>query len=395
MKVKKNGVMALLFVVCIALLGVGVYFAMPTIYTVFQYALRLFMPFLLGLVFAMAVNPLANLLQKKLKIPRGFSAVLVMVLIIGLLGGLLTFLVSKLISEGRDLYTQIPEIYENAKLQVSSLGDRWNKIYVNLPDGVQNVFASMGNNISEKVSQILRNTSEPMMDYAERFARAIPNVFVAVVVFLLSSYFMVTEHKSVNAALKKLFKPKLTERLRLIKKELKSCLGGYLKAQLILMAIAFAIIFIGLSVLNIKYALLIALGIALIDALPFFGSGLILWPWALIAFLNGNIAIGIGTLVIYIAVTVMRRFAEPKLISTGMGMHPILTLMSMYIGYKIFGVGGLILGPILLIIIISFYRAGVFDPIIRFIKMLWDFIKRQCRMFKKFFIRIMESDWDE
>ena len=85
------------------------------------------------------------------------------------------------------------------------------------------------------------------------------------------------------------FSPKFVDRLNLIKTELKKYLGGYIKAQGILMCIAFAIMFIGLSILDIEYALLIALGIAFLDALPFFGSGLVLWPWSLISFLNGNI----------------------------------------------------------------------------------------------------------
>jgi predicted PurR-regulated permease PerM len=92
---------------------------------------------------------------------------------------------------------------------------------------------------------------------------------------------------------------------------------------------------------------------------------------------------------------IMRRFAEPKLVSTGMGLHPILTLMSMYIGYKTLSIGGLILGPIILMLIISFYKAGVFDGLIRAVKRLGEFIKQQYMLFKAFLIKLTGSDEDE
>ena len=100
-------------------------------------------------------------------------------------------------------------------------------------------------------------------------------------------------------------------------------------------------------------------------------------------------------LIIYIAVQAMRRSAEPKLVSSGMGMNSILTLMSMYIGYKVWSLGGLITGPIVLMIIVSFYKAGVFDEFIRFVKDLWRLIIKQIRQIKKFIFKVMESDWND
>ena len=189
--------------------------------------------------------------------------------------------------------------------------------------------------------------------------------------------------------------PRLAERLTMVKSELKKYLGGYCKAQVILMFIAFLIMLTGLSILNINYALLIALAVAVLDALPFFGSGLVLWPWTLVAFLNGNIRLGVGLIIIYAAVALMRHFTEPKLVSSRIGMNPILTLMSMYVGYRTLSIGGLILGPIILMLIISFYKAGVFDAPIRLLKSIGTFIKKQCLTFKNFLVNLMESDWDE
>ncbi|MCI8521024.1 MAG: sporulation integral membrane protein YtvI [Clostridia bacterium] len=395
MKIKKNWVKIVLFVAGIILLGVGVYFFLPTIINLIGFVLELFLPFILGYIFSLLVNPLADRLQKKMKIPRGMSAVLVMVLIIGILGGILTFAIWKIIDEARTLYMQFPSIYISMRDGMHALGDKWSTVYVNLPANIQNAITALGDAISERAAMIINNVSYPVVDYAGNFAKALPRVFIAVIVFLLSSYFMVSENSTVTMAVKRITSPRLAERLALIKREIKKYLGGYIKAQGILMFIAFIIMFIGLSIFNIQYALLIALGIAIVDALPFFGSGLILWPWTVIAFLNGDIKLGIGLICIYVAVTIMRRFAEPKLVSSSMGMNPLLTLMSMYVGYKTLSIGGLILGPIILMMIISFYKAGVFDAPIRLLKSLARLIKEQFILFKQFVINLMRSDWNE
>jgi sporulation integral membrane protein YtvI len=382
-------------VAAIILAAVGIYIFLPKIVNLIGFIIGLFLPFLLGYVFSMLVNPLADLLQKKLKIPRGLSAVLVIVLIVGILGGILTFAIWKIVDEARMLYVQFPTIYENIQNSLHAFGEKWSVVYDNLPANIQQALAALGTSISDKAAEFINTKSLPVVDYAGSFAKALPSVFVGVIVFILSAYFMVTENKAVNETVHKMCTIKFSERLSIVKKELKKYLGGYLKAQGILMLISFAIMFVGLSILQIDYALLIALGIAIVDALPFFGSGLILWPWTVIAFLGGDIKLGVGLLIIYVAVMIMRRFAEPKLVSTGMGLHPILTLMSMYIGYKTLSIGGLILGPIILMLIISFYKAGVFDGLIRVIKRLGEFIKQQYMLFKAFLIKLTGSDEDE
>ena len=395
MKLKKNWVKIVLFVLGVVILAVAAYICLPKILQLLGFLVKLFLPFLLGYLFSMAVNPLADTLQKRLKIPRGLSAVLVIVLIVGIFGGVLTFAIWKIVDEGRMLYTQFPTIYENIQNSTKALGEKWSVVYMNLPSNIQQAITSAGETVSSKAAEFINMKSTPMVDYAGNFAKALPSVFIGIVVFILSSYFMVSENKTVMSTVQGVFSPKVVDRLNLIKMELKKYLGGYIKAQGILMCIAFAIMFIGLSILDIEYALLIALGIAFLDALPFFGSGLVLWPWSLISFLNGNIKLGVGLIVIYAAVALMRHFTEPKLVSSRIGMNPILTLMSMYIGYRTLSIGGMILGPIILMLIISFYKAGVFDAPIRLLKRIGRFIKEQCLLFKDFVINLMGSDWNE
>lgn len=367
----------------------------PRLVRVLGYLIRLMMPFIIAYIFSLAANPLADALQKKLKVPRGISAVMVIVLVLGIIGGICGFIIWKVIDEARAVYMQLPAIYSNASGTLQNMGEQLAGAYGKLPPNMQQTFMSLGENLSQKMTDFVNSQAVPFVDNAGNFAKAIPGVIVGVFVFILSSYFMITYSTGVNEAMKRLLGSGLTDRLRVVKRELGKYLGGYFKAQVILLFIAFAIIFMGLTILGVNYALLIALLIAVIDALPFFGSGFVLWPWSVLAFVYGDIKVGVGMLVIYLVVQVMRRFTEPKLVSSGMGFNPILTLISMYVGYKVWSLGGLIIGPIVLMIITSFYKAGVFDTPIRFVKDVWRLFVRHLRRFKNFVFNLMESDSDE
>lgn len=395
MRIKNNWLRILIFLVITAIVVAAVWLSLSKILDLLGFVVSLFLPFLLGFVFASAVKPLADLLQKKLSIPRGMSAILVIILTIGIIGGAITWGVWKIIEQGRQIYEQFPQIYESARLSFVKIAEGWKDVYASLPQNIQQIITEFGNTFSVKASGFINNTSEPVVDWASRFAKAIPRVFVGVIVFVLSGYFMITDDGTVLALTTKITGERLRYRFSLVGRQIKTYLGGYIKTQAILMIIAFVIIFTSLSILGVRYALLIALGIAFLDALPFFGSGFVLWPWTVIGFAMGDIKIGIGLILTYVVLVIMRRLVEPKLLSSKVGMHPLLTLMSMYVGYKILSIGGLIFGPAIMMLIISFYKAGLFDPLIAFVKLVFKFIKEQLVLLKDFFIKLAGSDWNE
>ena len=124
---------------------------------------------------------------------------------------------------------------------------------------------------------------------------------------------------------------------------------GLIRAQLTLTAITFCELFIGFSILRVNYAFLFALLTAVFDALPILGVGGILLPWALYSLLSGNYLYAVGLLVIYGVIFIVRQFLEPRIIGTQIGLPPIVTLMSIYVGLRIFGVFGALLFPIIVI----------------------------------------------
>jgi len=349
-------------IIPIILIAVAAYFSLPAILAILSFAIKLFLPFILGYAFSLLVTPLADWLQKKCKMPKSLSAVLVLIVTIGIIGSIATFAIIKIISEIRNLYQQFPVIFANAQASFQELWGKWSVIYSALPDNAQTAFTNLYNSFMEWLYSLINNSSEPIVKFAGGFAKSLPNVFISFIVFILSSFFMVSESESVSKIVKRLLLPKpLRNNLSVLTGNIKRYLGGYIKAQLTIMSIAFVIFFTGLSVLEVDYALLIAIAIAIFDALPFFGSGAILWPWAIISLFNSDFKVGIGLIIIYVAVIFTRQMIEPKIVSDKIGTPPIATLMAMYIGYKIFSIGGMIFGPVVMMLCISLYKASVFN----------------------------------
>ena len=349
-----------------ALVIAAVIIFLPRLLHLAGYILWLFSPFLAAYAVSLLVNPMADGLQKRFHLPRGVSAVLVIVLTVGVLGGILTGVVWKIVDEIRGIYDDFPVIYENIRTAWYDISAGLSNITENLPVNLQNVLNDFSSQTLDWIAGFAKDTS--IVQSAGNIARKLPSIFISIIVFLISLYFMVTDNERVTKVVKKPFTPTFLKRLSSLKTEFKRYVGGYVKAQLTIMCISFAILIIGLSVLGVKYALIIAIVIAIVDALPFFGSGAVLWPWAAASFVTGRASQGVGLLIIYLCVIFMRQVVEPKIVGQNIGMHPLLTLAAMYVGYRTLSIGGMILGPFIVMMAISFYRVGFFDEIINFSK---------------------------
>lgn len=384
MKLKRSGWHIAVVGVVIAILLVSAYFFLPTALTVLFKALKIFLPFILGYLCSLLINPLADKLQKKLKLPRGISALLVIILTVGIVGGIATGVIWKIVAEVRSLYSQMPRIYIETSRTWRELSEKFSVFYGAMPEGIKSAFDGLGDQVSIGISEFF--THVPVVERAGDFAKALPGVFISVIVFFLSLFFMVVDADKVRKFLDKIFTHGFISKVSGIKHELKKYVGGYIKAQATIMSIAFVIIFIGLSIFKIEYALLIAIGIAILDALPFFGSGAVLWPWAIISLINGSIKLTVGLIIIYFTIIFIRQMIEPKIVSSNIGLNPICTLMAMYVGYKVFSIGGMLLGPVTLMLLISFYKAGLFEPFEKLFRLLIKFVKNEFIQLKSLFI---------
>ena len=339
----------------------------------------LFSPFILAFLLSLVLNPIADKLQKRFKLPRAFTAIFLIIAVLLVLGGLIGGIVYKIVEEIKDLYANFPQISEGFINWIDEIRSNMEYFYSSMPEYGRTAIDSLAENLKQNLTEFISRNYQPVVDSAGNVARKLPGVFVGIVVFILSLFFMVSDGKDIKTLLKKIIPDRIVKKFKAVSGELKKSLGGYIKAQLIIMSVVFVIVTAGLSILKIEYALLIATFIAVFDALPFFGSGAVLWPWAAVSFISSDIEIGIGLIIIYLSVLLTRQMIEPKIVSNKIGINPLITLMSMYVGYRVLSIGGMILGPIVLVLLISLYKAGVFEPVEKCIKGLFRTVKKEIK----------------
>lgn len=390
MKLRDN-IKKIVIVLCTLILAVLlIYFVGPLVLRAALYIFSLLSPFIFGFLLSRLINPIADGLQKKLKIPRGVSAAMVVILTLAILIGIIGVVGYKLFDEIRNLYYQWPEIYVSMQEGWKKISEFMSSLYIDMPDSVQDMVDNLYNNISQQLSHFMANIE--VINNAQDFARALPKGFIWFIIFVIDMFFMVSQKDKMNGFIHRIMGEKKMAKLREIGMQFRIYLGGYARAQVILMFIIFVLITLILSVLNAPFSLIVAAATAILDALPFLGSGITLMPLAIIYFIDGNLKLGFGYVATYIAVTLLRRFVEPKLVSDKMGFNPILTLVSMYIGYKWWGVLGLLAGPILLMILISLYKVGLFNGIIKILKQLWGFAVREVKIFIEYLNNIINKE---
>lgn len=392
MKIKHKTLKIIIGILIFLIIATAIILGLPKIISFVAFILRLFMPFILAYVFSLAVNPLVRRMQEKLKTPRSIAAAVVLVLLIGGLGSIIAWALYKIINEAKTLYNQFPQIYASIIQEIELVKVKLWGIYDNLPPNIQQSIQSVSDTISNSAADIINTKSMPIVISAGSVAKALPKSLVSTIVFLLSSFFMISDFEHVNQIVKKPFKKTTHEKIALLNTQIKKYLGGYIKAQGIIMIVVFFVLLIGLSIMKIEYGLLIALGTAFLDALPFFGSGAVLWPWSAVSLITGNFKTGFGLILMYVIIIITRQSIEPKIVSKNIGMNPLLTLISMYLGFKLLSIGGMILGPVILMLIFSFYKARIFDAPIEFIHEMQKYTSKRLHEIKTQIKNFWESE---
>ena len=383
MKISENVKKVLVVLAVIVGVVLLIRFAGAFLVKVAIYLFGLLSPFIFGYIIARLINPIATKLQKWLRIPRGISAILVIIFTVGILGGLLTLLGIQHFEEVKKFYINWEMTYDSIRSNWNGLSSSWGELYRNMPDFVRNVLNNAITGIYNETMAVTADFS--VMNTAQVVAKSLPAGIIWAIMFILALFFMVSKDLRLTPAVRKLMGDGSANKLEEIKTQCKMYLGGYVKAQMILMVIVFFVILIILSLFRAPFALLVAALTAILDALPFFGSGIVLWPLAVIYLIDGKILLAVGYVITYFAIMLLRRVLEPKLVSDRMGFdNPIIMLVVMYMGYKIWGVIGLIIGPIILMIIISLYKVGLFNRIIAILKQLAQFTVKEFKLFEEY-----------
>jgi sporulation integral membrane protein YtvI len=349
----------------IFLIILALYFVIPLIY-----------PFLFGWVIAFLLNPLVNVLHKRARLPRALATLLSLLIFVGITIAILTTLTINIIVE---IGTIADTIQNNI--------NRWKDeliVYIN-SDYIQNIVTQINsfyqdnpqlhdtiNNSLSNSTKTLAGLSSSIVNFVVAlvlaFLTALPSYATYAIIGLLAAFFISKDWYKLIFKLGTYFPDSVRTPTRAIWSDLQKALFGYVRAQLILISATACFVLIGLIVLNVKYAITISLLIGLCDLMPYLGTGAFMVPWIIYLFIHGDIYLGVGVSVVYGIVVVARQILEPKVLASSVGLNALATLISMFVGLKLFGVLGLIIGPVSLIILTAFHNANVFRDIVNYVK---------------------------
>lgn len=329
-----------------------------------------FVPFVIGWFIAFVANPLVCWLEKRLKIVKKLSSAVIIVIVLGGIIAIFYFAGSKLAIEIGSLISNVPELYQELETGLVQVGHSLQNLFNLLPTGVQEGWNTIVTNLDSQVGKVIGNMSEPTVIAAGHFAKKIPSILIGTIVTIISAYFFIAQREDVIVWSKSITPQPIQKRMTMVIDNMKYAVGGYFKAQFKIMLVVFAILLIGFGVMNVRYAVLLAILIAMLDFLPFFGTGAVMIPWVLYKVLVTNYKAAIGLFVIYAITQLVRQSIQPKLVGDCVGINPLLTLFLLYIGYKVGSVLGMIFAVPIGIIVINMYKAGAFDYILDDIKIL-------------------------
>lgn len=329
------------------------------IFVILKYLLPLFMPFVIAFLIAYLLKPLIRLIVRKTPLPRKPVAIVLLILSYLVVGTLATFLVIRMAVYLGDWFSRLPSFYRSTvEPAVANFSANFDGFIDRLDPSVKVYLENASESISKAVSGIVSGVSSGAIGLLTNFASHIPWIVASIVLTIIASFFMVVDYDKVTAFIAKQLSPKLHARVHVVHGFVTNTLFRFGKAYLIIISITFAEVCLGLLVLGVPSAILIALAIALVDILPVLGTGTIMIPWAIISLGNGNLFLGIGLLVLYAIITVVRQIIEPRIVGGQIGLYPLLTLICMFIGAKLFGFWGMFGFPIALTVIIYLNREG-------------------------------------
>lgn len=325
--------------------------------------LKFFLPFVVGWVIAMLANPLVRFLEKHLKLVRKHSSMLIIIAAIALvvLGGYLA--VSRIARELYGFLGTLPDIYSSFLRDLEDIQSNMQGVSAKFPPQIREGFANLTDTLTNSLGDLIGAIGKPTVAAAGNVAKNIPNALVHVIFTILSAYFFIAEREQILQYLRERTPVSLREKWSFIVGKFRGAVGGYFKAQFKIMGIVALILFVGFLILHINYAVLLAVLIAVLDFLPFFGTGTALIPWAVLKVLSKDYEFAVGLIIIYLVSQLVRQLIQPKIVGDSLGLNPLATLFFMYIGYKVSNIFGMIIAVPLGMILMSLYQAGAFEDI--------------------------------
>ena len=331
--------------------------AAATLYITLRYLLWWLLPFLIAGAIAVAMEPTVRALQKKLRLQRGFASLVLTLFLLFVLGGLLSLLVTTLTGEADMLLRHIPTLLEAVPETMYAFLDRLEQYGALCPPWLKETLTETVTRSVSGAGDLLSRLSELLLASLGSFAAAVPQIILASATCVLAIYFTSSSLPEFCLFFSKHLPVEAQRRFRRMQNGFTRSLARWLHAELTLCCVTFTELLGVFWFLRQPYAVLLAFLITLVDALPVFGTGTVLIPWAIANILLQNTPKAICLILLYLITLTVRSFLEPRLLGKLSGVPPLLSLMAMYLGFCSFGVTGMILFPFLLLLTMQLRRS--------------------------------------
>ena len=334
-------------------------FAVAAICLLLDKGLVVVLPFVVAFCVGVPISKVSKWINARTRLPKKLCAVVLLLFALLLIFLLFYYSVNRLLFEIEELVSLSQSSAGGIGEMVDAVLERLRAFALKIPivkrisemEGFEKVKSSIDGGISSLFSALVDRLTMAIPTFALEFFKRTPKAILTLVVTVLASFYFAIDYDAIKDRVLSIFKGRAGNVARRGYTVAAKALKSYAKAYLLLMLITFVEVFIGLLLLKRSYAFIIAIGVAVVDILPFFGTGAVLVPWAIISFIIGDHGVGSGLLVLYGVVTIVRQVLEPRIVGANLGIHPLATLFSMFAGLSFFGFFGMLLGPLVFLVI--------------------------------------------
>ncbi|MGN0985754.1 MAG: sporulation integral membrane protein YtvI [Candidatus Enterenecus sp.] len=332
--------------------------------------LSLLLPFVLALIVAWLLNPMVRWFQRKLSVSRKVISMVLVILLFCVIGGALFGIAWVVVDQIISLFRDWSSVTEALLSMLDSVVQWLDSLGRLLPQSLR--FSADG--LFDALAEWLRGLDisgwlATLAGRAPSMVSSVSSFAVATVVFITASYFITGDYPRLRFLITDRVPADIRSFCGTVKRIFMEAFGGYLKSQLLLSLGVAAILAAGFLLIGQPYGLLLAIALAVLDFIPIIGAGTVMVPWAVIDLIIGHYIHAIQFAVIWGLIVLFRRFAEPKILGNQTGLSPILSLVGIYVGMRLGGVGGMIVGPLLILVCINLAKLGIFRPVLNDLRM--------------------------
>jgi len=333
--------------------------------------LSFFLPFVIALIVSAIANPLVNFLEKKVKILRKFSSAVIIVFVLAILFALIYLAIWGAIQGVQTLFGNMDDIIATFLNFLDEFRIALSNLSISLPSSLHETIQSLDRNIETALTGFAKTLMEQInLSAASSYLNSALNVLILTIISILATYFVMIDRNQLALTVSRMVPMSIQQYYHVVMDNIKTAVGGYLKTQFKLMIIIMLTLLLGFKLLNVEYALLLAFITAILDFLPVFGTGTIIGPWVVFKIISGDYLYAVFLIIIYLVCLLLKQLLQPKIMGDSVGISPLYALFFMFVGYRINGILGMIIGIPIGMVLLSFYHAGFFNRILKGFKII-------------------------